>query len=203
LHTPLQESPPSYPYTHAAHRVKLGAICASEADCLKGTYTIVLACERPFQARIGKLGSVEVSRKYCLYTGSALGQGATSLERRLARHERRVKKKRWHVDYLTTRRAVRFEGAFYIVSDKRLECRINRAVQESVRTVTLLPHLGASDCKCPAHLVGVSQTMSKTNLFHELERVYSKFGQPFLWDNKASRSAGLLPISSRTRRGKS
>jgi Uri superfamily endonuclease len=183
--------------------MNLGAICASGAECLRGTYTVVLACERPFQARFGELGCAQVEAGYYLYTGSALGRGALSLEGRLTRHRRLFKKKRWHIDYLTTRRAVRFKGALYLVSNKRLECKINQAIQENVRTVMILPNLGASDCRCQAHLVRVGDIMSKVKLLNQLERVYSRFGQAFRWDSEKSRSAGLLPISSRTRRGKS
>lgn len=147
---------------------------------MRGTYTIVLSCERPIQVRFGKLSCVEVKVGYYLYTGSALGDGALSLEGRLTRHRRSLKKKRWHVDYLTTRRAVRFKGAVYLVSNKRLECKINSAIRENVNTRMLLPHLGASDCKCEAHLLSVAETTSKAKLLNQLERVYSGFGQSCL-----------------------
>ena len=144
---------------------------------MRGTYTIVLGCKRPIQVRFGKLGYVEVKVGHYLYTGSALGDGALSLKGRLTRHSRSLKKKRWHVDYLTTRRAVRFKGAVYLVSNNRVECKINRAIRENMKTPTLLTHLGASDCKCEAHLVRVAETMSKLNLLNRLERIYSRFGK--------------------------
>jgi sugar fermentation stimulation protein A len=170
---------------------------------MKGTYTIILACEKPFRAKFGMLGSAEVNPGYYAYTGSALGRGAVSLEGRLARHARRIKKKRWHIDFLTTRKAVRFKMVLYLVSNKHLECKINQAIQESVRTASLLPHLGASDCKCQTHLVRVTETMSEAKLSTRLERIYSTFGTPFLWTNEKPRSFGLLPIFSGTHRGRS
>lgn len=155
-----------------------GAICASEAGHMRGTYTIVLACERPIQVRFGKLGCVKVKAGYYLYTGSALGYGALSLQGRLARHKRSFKKKRWHVDYLTTHRDVSFNGAVYLISNKRFECKINHAIRENMDTQALLPRLGASDCKCEAHLIRVAETVSKVKLLNRLQRTYSGFGVP-------------------------
>jgi len=40
------------------------------------------------------------SEGYYTYTGSALGNGATSLKHRLARHLKKQKQKFWHIDYL-------------------------------------------------------------------------------------------------------
>jgi len=156
--------------------MNLGAICASETRRMRGTYTIVLACERPMLVRFGKLGRVKVKIGYYLYTGSALGLGAVSLEGRLTRHSRSFKKKRWHVDYLTARRGCKLEGAVYLISDKEFECKINRAIRKSMNTQAILQHLGASDCKCEAHLVRVNETLSKIKLLNRLKQTYSRFG---------------------------
>lgn len=168
---------------------------------MRGTYTIVLACERPMRVRFGKLGRAHVNVGYYLYTGSALGQGAVSLEGRLARHNRTVKKMRWHVDYLRSRRGCRFKGAVYLISNRRLECRVNRAIADSLNTQLSLPRLGASDCKCDAHLVSVAEDLSIVRLLNRLEQIYSRFGLPHLYLGE-SRLAGLLPIASRRRHGK-
>ena len=143
---------------------------------MRGTYTIVLACERPMRVRFGKLGRVKVKIGYYLYTGSALGLGAVSLEGRLTRHNRSFKKKRWHIDYLTARRGCKFKGAVYLVSNKRFECKINRAIRKNMNTQAILQHLGASDCKCEAHLVRVIETLSKIKLLNRLKQTYSRFG---------------------------
>jgi Uri superfamily endonuclease len=168
---------------------------------MRGTYTVVLACERPMRVKFGKLGRANVNVGCYLYTGSALGKGAVSLEGRLARHSRPVKKKRWHVDYLSSRRSCRFKGAIYLISNRRLECRVNRAIADSLNTQPSLPRLGASDCKCDAHLVGVAGDLSIGRLLNRLEQIYSKFGPPYRYLGE-SRLSGLLPISSRRRHGK-
>jgi Uri superfamily endonuclease len=156
--------------------MSLGAICASEIGGMRGTYTIVLACERPMRIRFGKLGRVRVKVGYYLYTGSALGVGAVSLEGRLDRHNRSMKKKRWHIDYLTARRGCNLKGAVYLISNKRFECKINRAIERNMKTEVILQHLGASDCSCEAHLVRVTETLSKIKLLNRLKQTYSRFG---------------------------
>ena len=148
---------------------------------MRGTYTIVLACERPMRVTFGKLGRAKTKVGHYLYTGSALGRGAVSLEGRLARHRQTVKKKRWHVDYLTSRRACGFKGAVYLISNRRLECRVNRAIADNVNTQLSLLHLGASDCKCDAHLVSVAEDLSRDRLLNRLEQVYSRFGVPHVY----------------------
>jgi Uri superfamily endonuclease len=143
---------------------------------MRGTYTIILACERPMRVRFGKLGRVKVETGRYLYTGSALGLGAVSLEGRLSRHNCSFKKKRWHIDYFTTRQGCKVEGAVYLISNKRLECKINRAIGKSMETQAFLQHLGASDCRCEAHLVKVTETLSKIKLLNRLKQTYSRFG---------------------------
>ena len=151
---------------------------------MRGTYTIVLACERPMRVRFGKLGRVKVKIGHYLYTGSALGLGAVSLEGRLTRHNRSFKKKRWHIDYLTARRGCKLEGAVYLISNKRFECKINRAIRKNMNTQAILQHLGASDCKCEAHLVRVTETLSKIKLLNRLKQTYSRFGVARLYSGE-------------------
>ena len=64
----------------------------------KGTYALVLHLECTEEITVGKLGMFTFPAGYYLYVGSALGPGG--LEARLARHRRRGKKLRWHIDYL-------------------------------------------------------------------------------------------------------
>ncbi len=147
---------------------------------MRGTYTVILACRRSMRVRFGKLGSARMKVGNYLYTGSALGRGAMSLEGRLMRHGRSWKRKKWHVDYLTSLPEFGFKGAVYLISNKRLECRINASIRENLSVQSILPHLGASDCKCDGHLIRVASHLGETKLRHKLERVYSGFGHPQL-----------------------
>lgn len=132
------------------------------------------------RVRFGKLGYAKIEVGYYLYTGSALGRGAVSLEGRLTRHESSSKKMRWHVDYLTSRPGCGFKGAVYLISNRRLECRINRSIRDNLKVESSLPHIGASDCRCNGHLLRVTSRLGKAKLLDRLECVYSRFGIPHL-----------------------
>ncbi|NLF39203.1 GIY-YIG nuclease family protein [bacterium] len=63
---------------------------------MKGVYFLLMRLER---ARVIRVGTREAlfPAGYYVYTGSA----QRNLEQRVARHARRRKPKRWHIDYLT------------------------------------------------------------------------------------------------------
>lgn len=158
--------------------MNLDAICASEGALMRGTYTMILECKEPVRIRFGRLGRANLLTGYYLYTGSALGRGAMSLEGRLARHKRHSKRVRWHVDYLTSHSKCRFKRAICLLSSNRLECKINNSLMASLKVQPILAHLGSTDCACNAHLVRVTQRLSLTNLLVRLRIIYSAFGVP-------------------------
>jgi len=145
---------------------------------LKGTYTIVVRCKDTGYSTFGKLGTARLQRGYYLYTGSALGRGAVSLERRLERHCRRRKRVRWHIDYLTSRPNCYVTGAVYVVSDTRLECKVNSSLSKELHVSPVLLKIGASDCNCNGHLLGPVWRLNECNLMKRVESVYAQFGLP-------------------------
>jgi len=145
---------------------------------MKGTYTIVVRCERASYCIFGKLGRASLRKGYYLYTGSALGRGAVSLERRLERHMKPQKRLRWHVDYLTSRPYCNVTGAVYVVSDRRLECKANSSLSKELDVSPVLLKIGASDCKCNGHLLGPERRLNECDLMRLLEFVYAQFGVP-------------------------
>ena len=144
---------------------------------LRGTYTLLLACKRPFKVRIGKLGMTKIEKGNYLYTGSALGKGAVSLEQRVARHRRRNKRVKWHVDYLTVRQEIRVVNVICIGVNKRLECQINRQILSNLNGKPIIPRAGASDCKCSAHLLSVKLRNPKA-VMTRLKQIYATYGEP-------------------------
>ncbi|MFQ6068459.1 MAG: hypothetical protein ACE5KD_02840 [Candidatus Bathyarchaeia archaeon] len=52
----------------------------------KGVYTLIIFVSDKLKISVGRLGIKTFSSGYYVYTGSALGRGATSLPNRLARH---------------------------------------------------------------------------------------------------------------------
>ena len=146
---------------------------------LRGTYTLLLACKRPFNLRIGKLGLTKIEKGNYLYTGSALGTGAVSLEQRVARHRRRDKHVKWHVDYLTVHREITVVNVICTKTGERLECQINQRIISNLNGEPIMRRAGASDCKCSAHLLSIRLLDSK-DIMTRLEQIYAKHGQPLI-----------------------
>lgn len=92
---------------------------------------------------IGRLGEFDFPAGDYVYTGSA----RRNLEARIARHLRRDKRLRWHIDYLLAAPGV-------TVGEVRrsdvAECVLNQATAGRVP----VPGFGASDCRqgCGSHL---------------------------------------------------
>ncbi len=107
------------------------------------TYQLLIRLKRPVNIVIGALGKHPFAAGDYIYTGSA----KRNIDKRVARHCRKRKTKRWHIDYLTSHPAARvIETRLFSVE----ECRLN---QESAGDITI-PGFGASDCRhgCGAHL---------------------------------------------------
>jgi Uri superfamily endonuclease len=143
---------------------------------LRGTYTLLIYCKEPFGVRIGRLGYVRLVEGYYMYTGSALGVGAQSLEGRLARHLRTWKKRKWHVDYLTSDARCKVKAAVCLRSRRHLECSINQAVVRKLDAEPVLPRAGSSDCKCGGHLTRIGSSIRASEIMRLLRSTYSGFG---------------------------
>jgi Uri superfamily endonuclease len=70
------------------------------------TYQLRILVLHPLRLRVGALGEFDFPAGQYLYTGSA----RRNLEARIARHLRRDKPLRWHIDYLLTAEGVRVLG---------------------------------------------------------------------------------------------
>jgi Uri superfamily endonuclease len=110
-----------------------------------GTYMIVLEIKRSYAIKIGALGTFRFAPGFYLY----VGRHSTMLWKRVQRHLAGGGAKRWHVDYL--RSACRPVEA-WIIENSLDECGVaDRLVRcGGTRSVT---GFGASDCRCPGHLV--------------------------------------------------
>ena len=117
-----------------------------------GAYALLIALDRSREIVIGRLGKFRFPAGFYLYVGSALGPGG--LAGRLARHLRAEKRLHWHIDYLLNVRRARVVEVWAAEGAARRECDWARAVMQLPGAAMVAPHLGASDCKCAAHLVG-------------------------------------------------
>jgi Uri superfamily endonuclease len=125
---------------------------------------LALWLERACRIPVGRLGEFAFPAGWVLYVGSALGPGG--LAARLGRHRRRFasgKRPHWHVDYVrehavwggawARRAGGRLEGDGARRNGERLECDWAAALGQRPGARIVVPGFGASDCRCPGHLV--------------------------------------------------
>lgn len=112
---------------------------------MKGVYVLIISVAEDIRVRVGALGDINFEKGLYAYVGSA----QNSLEKRVARHLRKAKKKFWHIDYLLDSDAVRVVKVFYKEAGKSEECRIAGKLSE--RSVAV-KNFGSSDCSCVSHL---------------------------------------------------
>ncbi|MBI5956302.1 MAG: GIY-YIG nuclease family protein [Chloroflexi bacterium] len=112
-----------------------------------GTYCLVVHVPLSIPVSIGCLSRFVLTPGYYLYLGSALN----GLEGRLDRHLRRDKRLRWHIDHLLT--AGQVVETWCVASGERQECAWAQAALGAPGARMAIKGFGASDCRCPAHLV--------------------------------------------------
>lgn len=132
---------------------------------MKGVYTLIIEIPKNLRIPIGRKHIVAFERGVWVYVGSALGEGSTSIENRLARHFKQNKKIHWHIDFLLKSNVV-LSDALWAESDLNRECTL---VQELLATGNFIPSqfkFGASDCtqRCQSHLLQ-SVNESKTHIW--------------------------------------
>jgi len=106
-------------------------------------YQLHFRLERTQAVTIGRLGRFTFPAGDYIYTGSA----RRNLEARIARHLRKEKKLRWHIDYLLALGDATITRVERFTED---ECRLNQQTEGEI----VAPGFGASDCGagCSSHL---------------------------------------------------
>ncbi len=107
------------------------------------TYQLRIRVGQALRLSIGRLGEFDFPAGTYVYTGSA----RRHFEARIARHLRREKALRWHIDYLLAAPGV---VVTEVVRSGTAECALNQATAGALP----VPGFGASDCKhgCGSHL---------------------------------------------------
>jgi Uri superfamily endonuclease len=107
------------------------------------SYQLRIDVKTPVRIRVGRLGQFLFPAGRYVYTGSA----KRNLEARIARHLRKEKAFRWHIDWLLSAPGVTVAT---VKRSRESECILN---QKLVGTV-VVPGFGASDCRnrCGSHL---------------------------------------------------
>ena len=112
-----------------------------------GTYILVVEMREAREVAVGRLGRWVFPAGWYLYVGSALG----GLAGRVGRHLRREKRLHWHIDYLLAHGTV--QEVWYRVGAERRECALAQRLAALPGAERYPPRFGASDCRCPGHLV--------------------------------------------------
>lgn len=108
------------------------------------TYLLLWELQNGETIKIGKLGKSYFPPGFYFYAGKAL----RGIEARIARHIYPRKKRRWHIDYFSTR-AVPVGMKLY--SEKKYgECELAQKIQLQGGEI-ILNGFGSSDCRCPSH----------------------------------------------------
>jgi Uri superfamily endonuclease len=107
------------------------------------SYQLIIEISEELNIKIGRLGTFTFPAGQYIYTGSA----KKNIEQRIARHLKKEKKVRWHIDYLTVHPSVQIIEVRR--SDKN-ECSLNKKTKGTIA----VPGFGASDCRkaCGSHL---------------------------------------------------
>lgn len=114
-----------------------------------GHYGLILRLQRASSLRIGRLDHVQFPSGVYLYVGSARGPGG--LRARVRRHLKPASQKRrhWHIDAL--RATAPTLDVWWATENVAVECQWAELLADVGRR--LPPGFGASDCRCPGHLI--------------------------------------------------
>jgi len=127
----------------------------------KGVYALFLEVSRNIIVNPGSLGILHFRNGYYVYVGSA----QNNLEKRVARHCTRVKRRFWHVDYLLSNRSVHITEILFKAAGKAEECKIAKRLQ-SIGMPSI--GFGSSDCRCNSHLYKVRNIVSARRLLNDM-----------------------------------
>lgn len=107
------------------------------------SYQLRIDVARPVRITVGRLGRFLFPAGRYVYSGSA----KRNIDARLARHLRKEKAMRWHIDWLLASSGVRVVS---VVRSGEAECTLN----QKIKGIILVPGFGSSDCRsgCGSHL---------------------------------------------------
>jgi Uri superfamily endonuclease len=115
---------------------------------VKGIYVLVISVNNKVKIHVGALGTVSFEKGLYAYVGSA----QKGLEKRIARHLRKSKRRFWHIDYLLGADNVEVLKVFHKEAPKLGECRVARNM--AIKGIPV-KGFGSSDCRCKSHLFKV------------------------------------------------
>lgn len=139
-----------------------GDVRRSEKHIVKsesGTYALILHSNLSTEIQIGHWGCLRVEPGYYVYVGSAFGPGG--VQARVARHFRKMKRRHWHIDYLSE--AIEPVCAWCSYAPFRLEHEWARAF-DRMADMSCIKGFGCSDCNCNGHLLATPAMPDATEI---------------------------------------
>lgn len=131
-----------------------------------GSYLLRFDLPRPLVLAVGRLGEIRLASGALYYVGSALGPGGVAA--RVRRHLAGGGRPHWHVDRLRAVLPVR--EVWYRHAPERLEHAWAAALLACAGGSVAAVRFGASDCRCPTHLVHFIQAPTRAGLRRALGR---------------------------------
>jgi Uri superfamily endonuclease len=110
---------------------------------MRGSYVLVIRFDKNRNIKISKK-IIPFQKGFYCYIGSALN----NLEKRIARHKSKKKKKHWHIDYFL--KFGKIVDVIMIKSSRKIECQVSEEV--SKKADSFVKGFGCSDCRCESHL---------------------------------------------------
>jgi Uri superfamily endonuclease len=111
-----------------------------------GVYLFAFRLRSGGPLRVGALGELRLRQGLYAYVGSA----RRALHRRVGRHCRKRKPRRWHIDHLAHRAEPLWVAVWTWVPGR--ECRIGGLIEELGLGARAAARFGSSDCRCGGHL---------------------------------------------------
>jgi len=152
----------------------------------KGVYSLIIRLETDTRIKVAKLGRINFPAGFYVYTGSAMGNGASSLRGRIMRHLSNKKKNFWHIDFFLSNKSSKVLGVVFAEAVENKEHDVVSALKDNAKVVC--SKFGASDCKrsCGSHLLYLDENPNENPEF--IKEAYKKLGlEPITIDLKDKR----------------
>lgn len=140
----------------------------------KGVYSLLIELKAETSIQVGKLGRIRFSSGFYIYTGSAMGNGGSSLRGRIMRHLSNDKKNFWHIDYFLSSKFSKVLGVVFAETVESREHDVVNMLKENAEVICR--KFGASDCErsCVSHLLYLGQNTHKN--LELIKEAYKKLG---------------------------
>jgi len=150
------------------YRINLDLKSAKDHLTISGSYLLILENHEDINIKIGQLGKISFKKGYYVYIGSAMN----GLDQRLNRHHRSLKKKRWHIDYISPN-PMRLIKDFKIRRRDRVEDKIADDLMKIADGYIL--NFGSSDSRLKSHLLFFKKSPLQNQLFIKVILNYQTF----------------------------